>query len=157
MQVLSVSVSFDGQRFASGTYDGVVRVWDTRTRHQVTQLSGDPNPILSVAFSHNGRWIVAGNSDNTLRFWDATTYQPIGGPLHGHQASVTSVTFDPLNTRVLSGSTDATMQLWPPPTGFTEALCSKLNTNMSHKQWKQWVSRLRPYIRACDLPIAPDQ
>jgi hypothetical protein len=36
-------------------------------------------------------------------------------------------------------------------------LCAKLTTNMSHKQWRGWVSPDIGYIKACpDLPIAPD-
>jgi hypothetical protein len=32
-----------------------------------------------------------------------------------------------------------------------------LATNMSHKQWRDWVSPDIDYIKACpDLPIAPD-
>ena len=36
-------------------------------------------------------------------------------------------------------------------------LCDKLTTNMSHKQWRNWVSPDIPYITLCaGLPIAPD-
>ena len=37
------------------------------------------------------------------------------------------------------------------------AMCAKLVTNMSHKQWREWVSPDIDYIKICpDLPIAPD-
>ena len=33
----------------------------------------------------------------------------------------------------------------------------KLTANMSHRQWRDWVSPDIDYIKACpDLPIAPD-
>jgi hypothetical protein len=36
-------------------------------------------------------------------------------------------------------------------------LCAKLTTNMSHKQWREWVSPDIGYIKTCsELPIAPD-
>jgi WD40 repeat protein/tRNA A-37 threonylcarbamoyl transferase component Bud32 len=159
---LSYSVGFspDGQRIVSGSNDGTVRVWNTTTGHQIKEINviGNMNRVKSVAFSHNGRWIVAGDTDNALRLWDAGQYQPIGSPLAGHQGFVQSVAFSPNDRWILSGSKDGTMQLWFAPSDFAQALCSKLNANMSHKQWKQWVSPLWPYIKVCgDLDIAPDQ
>ena len=36
-------------------------------------------------------------------------------------------------------------------------MCAKLTTNMSHQQWRDWVSPDIDYIKVCpDLPIAPD-
>jgi hypothetical protein len=38
-----------------------------------------------------------------------------------------------------------------------DMLCDKLTTNMSHKQWREWVSPDIEYIKACpSLPVAPD-
>jgi hypothetical protein len=37
-------------------------------------------------------------------------------------------------------ATDArTVRIWP-PIATTEVLCDKLTANMSHKQWREWVS-----------------
>jgi hypothetical protein len=37
-------------------------------------------------------------------------------------------------------------------------MCARLAINMSHKQWRDWVSPDIDYIKACpDLPAAPDQ
>jgi hypothetical protein len=36
-----------------------------------------------------------------------------------------------------------------------EMLCTKLTTNMSHQQWRDWVSPDIDYITLCpDLPVA---
>jgi hypothetical protein len=38
-----------------------------------------------------------------------------------------------------------------------DMLCAKLTTNMSRKQWREWVSPDIDYIKTCpDLPVAPD-
>jgi hypothetical protein len=37
------------------------------------------------------------------------------------------------------------------------AMCAKLATNMSQKQWNEWVSPDIHYVKACpNLPIAPE-
>ena len=36
-------------------------------------------------------------------------------------------------------------------------MCAKLTTNLSDKQWRDWVSPDIDYIRVCpDLPVPPD-
>ena len=39
----------------------------------------------------------------------------------------------------------------------TAQLCDKLSSNMSHKQWREWVSPGIDYIAVCrGLPVAAD-
>ncbi len=150
----SVSFSPDGRSIISASNDGTVRVWDVATRRSIAVMSGDENPVLSVALAHHHPWIVSGDTGGTVRFWDTVTHQPIGVPPSGNHNWVSSLAFNPDDTRVLSGSWDGNLQLQPPPTDVTEALCAKLGSNMSHAQWREWVSPWIPYIKACpNLPV----
>jgi WD40 repeat protein len=100
---------------------------------------------------------VSGSYDTTVRIWDADTHQQIGAPLTGHTNLVFSVAFSPDGRRIASGSDDNTVRLWPGPAAWPDLLCDKLTANMSHKQWRDWVSPDIPYITVCPgLPIAPD-
>jgi WD40 repeat protein len=81
----------------------------------------------------------------------------VGPPLDGHTNGVTGVAFSPDGNTIVSGSTDDTLRLWPTPPDPAPAMCAKLTTNMSHKQWRDWVSPDIVYIKVCpDLPVAPD-
>ena len=156
--VSTVSFSPDGKRIISGSWDWTLRLWDADTGQPIGQpLTGHTGPVMGVAFGLDGRRIVSGSNDATVRVWDADTGQTLGQPLTGHKAEVLSVAFSPDGKRIVSGSSDNTLRLWPTYPDPASAMCAKLTTNMSHKQWRDWVSPDINYIKACpDLPVAPD-
>jgi WD40 repeat protein len=157
--VTSVAFSPDGRRIVSGSSDKTLRIWDADTGQQIgPPLTGHTTVVQSVAFSPDGRRIVSGSDDETLRVWDANTGQQIGPPITGGGLGQMYVaTFSPDGRRIVSGSAYHMVWVWPGPAAWPDLLCAKLTTNMSHKQWREWVSPDIDYIKACpDLPVAPD-
>ena len=157
--VESVAFSPDGKRIVSGSDDTTLRLWNANTGQPVGKpLDGHSNWVFSVAVSPDGKRIVSGSNDTTLRLWDAETGQPVGQPLAGHSAGVNSVAFSRDGKRIVSGSGDKTLRLWPVFEGWVDELCKKIDRNMSHKEWREWVSPDIDYIKQCpDLPIPPDE
>ena len=91
-----------------------------------------------------------------MRLWNADTGQPVGDPLTGHTGAVLGAAFSPDGHRLASVSADGAIRLWPADAS-PEMLCAKLTTNMSRKQWREWISPDIGYIELCPgLPIAPD-
>jgi WD40 repeat protein len=155
--VSSVAFSPDGKRIASSSGDGTVRVWDADSGQPVGQpMTGHTDAVFSVAFSPDGTRIASGGNDNTVRLWDTDTGKPIGQPMTGHTDAVNAVAFSPDGMRIASGSGDRTVRVSP---GYADAaaVCARLTTNMSHQQWRDWVSPDIEYIEACPgLPIPAD-
>jgi WD40 repeat protein len=153
--VTSVAFSPVGSRLASGSLDNTVRLWDAADGTSIGgPLKGHTKAVHCVAFSPDGTRLASGGGDNTVRLWDVAGRRQVGDALTGHFAAVYGVAFS-RDGRLASAGFDHTLRLWPgAPT--PEMLSEKLTTNMSRRQWREWVSADIDYIPArADLPIPP--
>ncbi|CAE6379284.1 unnamed protein product [Rhizoctonia solani] len=116
--VYSVAISPDGNRIASASGNGSVRIYDMHTGAVVAgPFQGHTRIVLSVAFSPDGRRIASGSVDQTVIVWDAQTGRIVTGPLHKHTGWVRSVAFSPDGRHLVSGSKDKTIIVWDTFTG----------------------------------------
>ena len=68
---------------------------------------------------------------------------------HGHTDAVLSVALSPDGRRLYDKNR--------PAIATPEMLCDKLTANMSHKQWREWISADIEYVELCPgLPIPGD-
>ena len=151
--ITSVAFSPVGHLLASGGSDTTVRLWDPDTRQPIgAPLSGHDGAVLGVAFSRDGQLLASAGADGTVRLWDPVNRRPIGEPLKGHTEGVIHVVFSPDGHRLATGSYDTTVRLWP-AVASPDMLCAKLTANMSHQQWREWVSPDIEYQQVCpNLP-----
>ncbi|KAM6514247.1 hypothetical protein FALCPG4_015403 [Fusarium falciforme] len=115
--VNSVVFSADDQRLASGSRDGMIRVWDAATGVCLQTIKSDGGWVYSVVFSADGLRLASGSGDGTIKVWDAATGVCLQ-MLKGHYAWVSSVVLSANGQQLVSGSGDHTIKVWDAATGM---------------------------------------
>ncbi|KAG9002787.1 hypothetical protein FRB93_011389 [Tulasnella sp. JGI-2019a] len=128
-EVFSIAFSPNGDRLASGSVDGVVRLLDVQTGTVVGSLRGHSGLVRSVVFSPAGDRLASGCVDKTVRMWDVQTGAEVA-TLQGHTDQISSVAFSPKGDSLASASYDKTIRLWAAQTGTEVAVLGGRNSNV---------------------------
>ena len=112
--VLTLDVSPDGLRLASGSRDQRVGLFDLETG-RVDFFEGHAGAINDVTFSPDGDELASAGEDGTVRIWDLATGS--SRVFRGHRDGVLRVAFSPDGTRIASGSEDHGVRIWDRLTG----------------------------------------
>jgi WD40 repeat protein len=75
-EIVSLSFSPDGRQLLSGSADGLVQIWDTRTGQMLGSIAGHAAAASRLAFGLQGKVIVSLNAD-FIRFWNAKDGRPL--------------------------------------------------------------------------------
>ena len=113
--LMCMAISPDGKQLITASFDGTVRLWDTKDPTRNRPL-GDRAPPSAAAFSPDNRLAATTGTNHVLRLWDVQNGIQLQG-LAGHSKIVTCVAFSPDSKRLLSGSLDATIRLWDVESG----------------------------------------
>ena len=76
-------------------------------------------------------------SGEECELWDAESGQPLGPPLRGHDAPVTSVAFSPDGKRLASASEGHTVWLSDVEAqSWLKRACAIANRDLTHEEWR---------------------
>jgi WD40 repeat protein/tRNA A-37 threonylcarbamoyl transferase component Bud32 len=87
------------------------RVWDSYSFHLLRELKGaDTQGLANYAISSDSKLLVGASQTGTARVWELQSGRSLIEPFE-HQGFIRTIRFDG-NSRVLTGSIDASAQLW---------------------------------------------
>jgi RNA polymerase sigma factor (sigma-70 family) len=119
----AVALSADGRTLATGSQDGLIRVWDAdltggtppRLGKERYHFQAHSSGIIDLAFSPDGRTLASGGYDHVVRLWETATGKE-RRRLAGHRYDIHSVAFAPRPSgcprRLVSSSGDTTGLIW---------------------------------------------
>ncbi len=67
-----MALSADGQLVASGSFDGMVKLWEAASGRLLVTLEGHTGAVWGVALSGDGQLVASGSFDGTVRLWEVS-------------------------------------------------------------------------------------
>jgi WD40 repeat protein/serine/threonine protein kinase len=105
-----------GDVLATGSTDGTVRVWDTRTGALVRSLTAPTLGVLGASFAPDGTRLASADVAGTVTVWSWPAGEAVA-TLRGHRGAVNGVCHHPDGRRLASAGEDGTVRLWDTATG----------------------------------------
>jgi WD40 repeat protein/DNA-binding SARP family transcriptional activator len=105
------ALSPSGRVLATSDANGAVRLWDTVTGRQPSELAGLPGTASSLAFSPSGRLLLAAGGDGTAIVWDVATGQVVSD-VTASQGFLYQAVFAPDERTIYTVAQDGTVASW---------------------------------------------
>lgn len=130
--IYDLAFSPEGDRLASASHDGTVRIWDVKTGDSLKTLRGHSEPVHGVAWSADGKQVVSGSLDKTARIWSVESGTATA-VLHEHQGQIMTVGWSPDGRTIATGCNDKAIRLYEPSGKFRYSWPRLQNEIMSLK------------------------
>ena len=108
-ELTSVSMSPDGTKILTTSYDSLARVFDLDGR-QLQVIDGHKAILWTADFAPDSKGIITAGSDYNVMVWDSAG--ACVSTLKGHDSDVYCAKFSPDGSMVLTSSGDNTARLW---------------------------------------------
>ena len=109
--VLSVAFHSSAPLLATGSEDGIVKLWDTNSQKCLATLVGHHRQVESVAFHPTADILMSGSSDNDVKLWDTNTYMCLS-TTNVHRYGVSCVAFHPSKPFIVTSGKMDFPKLW---------------------------------------------
>jgi uncharacterized cupin superfamily protein len=108
--VMALAFSPDGRYLAAG-FNGLVQVWDVRSRELVRTIAGFERVTVRLVFSADGRRLAGGTQDGQVWVWSARTGNPVQQIAVGSRG-VRALAFSPDGKSLVTVADKAPVSVW---------------------------------------------
>ena len=108
--VLSIAVSSDGRRVATGGRDNAVRIWNSTTDTYVDAFTAHRDAVSGVAFREHTHTLFSASFDRSVMIWNVDEMSYVD-TLYGHQSPINAVASG-VKERAVTVGVDSTMRVW---------------------------------------------
>ena len=112
----SVAFSPDGKILSSASWDGTVKLWDTKSWRELRTLAGHGWGVYKAVFSPDGKQLASASRDGTVKIWDVATGANTR-TLLADSLAVKSVAWSPDGRLLASSGNDSVVKLWDAASG----------------------------------------
>ncbi|MDZ4746193.1 MAG: choice-of-anchor D domain-containing protein [bacterium] len=113
--VMDATWSPDGNKVATASADGTVKIWDGKFG-QLLQSWDHASPVQNIGWSSRGVWIATSSND-TAMVWNALTGKLIE-KLVGHRGLIRELEWSADGLRLATSSNDLTARIWEVDAGL---------------------------------------
>ena len=110
-KIRALVFSRDGNYLASGTQNGIGKIWDPSSGQLLLTLTGHTSTLKDFAFRFDGAQLATAGYDGTVRVWDARSGQEIQ-TFYGDSAGFWTVTYTPDGTRLVAATDKGTIRTY---------------------------------------------
>ncbi len=107
------SISPESTWLVSGSRDKYVKLWDTTKGTCIMSFACHENWVRSVIFHPSGKYIISCSDDKSIRVLDIRTERVLRTISNAHSHFISSIAFSPNHMRLVSGSVDKCLNVWP--------------------------------------------
>ena len=129
--IYALTVSPDGQRIATGSYDQQIILWNTKDGKPVRTFKGHNGAIFGLAFRRDGRVLASASADATVKLWNTQTGQrldTLSQPLKAQNA----VAFSPDGKTLIAAGGDNRIRAWAISPTAAEGTNPLLHSRFAH-------------------------
>ena len=108
---LAMAFSPDSGLLATGSQDGVTRLWDTRTWKETGAVQGNTHRVYAIDFSPDGKLLATSGGDGDVKLFDVASRAEIA-TIRGQGLEVYGIAFSPDGRSLAVGAYDNSVSIY---------------------------------------------